>query len=325
MAKFQYLNIWGVFCNPNGNSGVTSASPGECYWYTNFPKNKVGIILHLGAVLPAGFLAVFQFVPIIRYKVILYHRIAGYVILLLVAVAHAGAIMIADHAFGGDVVTQVLVGMLVICTTIALVLAIVNIKRLQIDQHRAWMLRAWFWLSSIITLRFVMIIAASIQAVWPAAQRYVAYPCAEMLFAYQNNASQLYNAFPACNPANAQWAPDGYVVVKGDLNGNSPMTAAAALGLNFGTAGFVAWILHAVGVEIYLRLTPRESERLRQVSYERQLERGFANPGSAGLVVERFGDAEPWVPKGRPTDKLQQHGSGTSGMELGVPVGGVQS
>lgn len=46
-----------------------------------------------------------------------------------------------------------------------------------------------------------------------------------------------------------------------------------------------------------MRLTPRESERLRQVSYEKQLEKGYKNPGSAGLVVERFGDAEPWVGK----------------------------
>ena len=69
------------------------------------------------------------------------------------------------------------------------------------------------------------------------------------------------------------------------------------LSLNFGMAGVLAFIMHAAGIEIYLKLTPREGERLRQVSYERQLERGFANPGSAGLVLEKFGDAEPWAPK----------------------------
>jgi hypothetical protein len=46
-----------------------------------------------------------------------------------------------------------------------------------------------------------------------------------------------------------------------------------------------------------LRLTPKESDRLRQVSYERQLARGFKRPGYAGLVAERFGDAEPFVPR----------------------------
>lgn len=79
----------------------------------------------------------------------------------------------------------------------------------------------------------------------------------------------------------------------------SGVTVGAALETNFGAAGLLALVLHAIGVEIYLRLTPREGERLRQVSYERQLERGFANPGSAGLVVEKLGDADPWVPSGK--------------------------
>lgn len=48
---------------------------------------------------------------------------------------------------------------------------------------------------------------------------------------------------------------------------------------------------------VQLHLTPAESARLRQVSYERQLARKFKNPGNAGLTVQRFGDAEPWVPK----------------------------
>jgi len=49
--------------------------------------------------------------------------------------------------------------------------------------------------------------------------------------------------------------------------------------------------LHMVGVEVYLALTPAESERLQVVSYEKQLEAGFENPGNAGLTAERWGDA----------------------------------
>ena len=77
------------------------------------------------------------------------------------------------------------------------------------------------------------------------------------------------------------------------MNDNS-VTVSTALGLGFGTAGWLALFLHAAGVEIYLKLTPREGERLRRVSYERQMERGMKDAGSAGLVVEKFGDAEPW-------------------------------
>lgn len=39
---------------------------------------------------------------------------------------------------------------------------------------------------------------------------------------------------------------------------------------------------------IKLQLTPGESRRLRQVSYQRQLEAGM--PGKAGLTAERLGD-----------------------------------
>ena len=56
----------------------------------------------------------------------------------------------------------------------------------------------------------------------------------------------------------------------------------------------MAIVLHVIGVEIYLSLTPAESERLRVVSYEKQLEAGFKHPGSAGLTVDRWGDSAPW-------------------------------
>ena len=66
--------------------------------------------------------------------------------------------------------------------------------------------------------------------------------------------------------------------------------------MSFGMAMWVAIFLHLAGVEIYLALTPRESERLKQVRYERQMERGMKNPGSAGLTADRIGDAEEWTP-----------------------------
>lgn len=59
---------------------------------------------------------------------------------------------------------------------------------------------------------------------------------------------------------------------------------------------WLAIFMHLVGVEIYLALTPRESNRLRQVSYERQMERGFKNAGSAGLTSDQWGDADAWRP-----------------------------
>ena len=142
LARLQYLSFDGVFCKP----GNPAASPGECYYYSKGVE-RIGIQLHLYTVLPAGFLACFQFVPVIRHKVILFHRINGYLVVLLVLSSIAGALMIARNAFGGTLSTQAGVGVLAIITTLSLAISYYNIKRLQIDQHRAWMLRAWFYVS----------------------------------------------------------------------------------------------------------------------------------------------------------------------------------
>lgn len=141
LARLQYMSYYGVFCNPN-NRGPTGASPGECYWYLQNPY-KIGMMLHLYTILPAACLVVLQFTPVIRHKAMLFHRLNGYAVVLLSLIANAGAIIVLPHAFGGDFTTRVLVGVLVISTTVALALAYVNIKLLQIDQHRAWMMRAW--------------------------------------------------------------------------------------------------------------------------------------------------------------------------------------
>ena len=160
LSRVYYLAYDSVFCNSNGTPG-TGAAPGECYYWTMNPY-EIGMELHLFTIIPASLLVCFQFVPAIRRKIILFHRMNGYVVVLLSLVSNAGTIIIAKHAFGGEFVTQAYVGMLVILTTVGYALAWVNIKLLQIDQHRAWMMRTWSWFATIITIRIIMIIAAQI-------------------------------------------------------------------------------------------------------------------------------------------------------------------
>jgi len=140
LARFQYLSYNGILCGEDAQSF-------DCYYYDKSTVEKAGIIMHLATILPAGFLACFQFVPAIRHKVILFHRINGYVILLLSLVGTAGALMIARHSFGGGLDVQVVVGVLTIAFIGSLGLSYYNVKRLQLEQHRAWMLRAWFYVS----------------------------------------------------------------------------------------------------------------------------------------------------------------------------------
>ena len=43
-----------------------------------------------------------------------------------------------------------------------------------------------------------------------------------------------------------------------------------------------------------IHFTSGESERLRQISYEKQLQRGFPNPGSSDITSDLF-SSEKWV------------------------------
>jgi uncharacterized membrane protein len=108
--------------------------------------------MHLATILPAALLTCAQFVPVIRRTFVLFHRINGYVILVLSLVSTAGALMIARKSVGGRMDVQVGVGVLSIAFVASLSLALYNIKRLQIEQHRAWMLRAWFYVSALASL-----------------------------------------------------------------------------------------------------------------------------------------------------------------------------
>ncbi len=281
LARLQYLDISGTFAK--------QSAPGEWYWYQS-GHYRVGITLHLGAVVPAGVLMVFQFVPAIRHQAMLFHRINGHVIIVLILVGHAGALMIVRRSFGGELATQAGVGVLVISTTIGLGMAYYNIKKLQVDQHRAWMLRTMFYLGTIITMRLIMVVAAAITSTIGSYDVLMA--CGEL--GSMKGRHELVTNYPECISGSII-AAEKIMVVHASFSG-SKENVGASLRLNFGMAMWLAIFLHAVGIEIYLKLTPREGQRLRMVSYEKQLEAGMSNPGSAGLVVEKFGDADDWKP-----------------------------
>lgn len=56
--------------------------------------------------------------------------------------------MIARRSYGGDLYTQTGIYLLSIITLSAASMAYYNIKRLQIDQHRNWMLRAMCYVNN---------------------------------------------------------------------------------------------------------------------------------------------------------------------------------
>lgn len=142
LSRLMYLDFNGVFCA----EPEPAALPSECFFYKDYTE-RFGIILHLATILPGSILACWQFVPVIRYKAMMVHRINGYIVILLGLASTAGVGMIIRHSAGGSVETQAGLGLLSIMFVASLALAFINIKRLQIEQHRAWMLRAWFYVS----------------------------------------------------------------------------------------------------------------------------------------------------------------------------------
>lgn len=143
LSRVPYLDYYGVFCKPKSLAPSFHAAPGECYFFLNGGREQIGMMMHLYGIIPCCLLLFFQFVPIVRRKAVMFHRINGYIVMLLMAVAVVGGLMVTRNAFGGDVSFQVANVLLGASVTICLALAMISIKRLQIDQHRAWMLRAW--------------------------------------------------------------------------------------------------------------------------------------------------------------------------------------
>ncbi|RYC64664.1 hypothetical protein CHU98_g1566 [Xylaria longipes] len=292
LSRLEYLDFWGVFCNPNPARGA-GALPGECFYFTKPGRYQIGIILHLATILPGSILACLQFVPVIRRKVILVHRINGYLVIVLAILGTAGALMIARRSAGGGVEVQTLVGLLAILFIGSLVIATVNIRRLQIEQHRAWMIRAWSYGGIIITLRIGLFIGALV--ISSIGGHYVTQPCDKINFILKGQNATM-QSYPECAPFFSGENPDQQAVVLANLYGNNGAEVGASFNAIFGSAGWLALALHAIGAELYLRLTPAEAERLRKVSYQRQLKAGMNNPGRAGLTADRLGDAHKWTP-----------------------------
>lgn len=120
LARTMYFSFYGVFCNTNA-AGGNGAAPGECYYYLRNPW-RIGMQLHLFCILPAAILVCFQFTPWVRHKLLLFHRINGYLVILLSLTSSAGVLIIAQVAFDGDFATRSWAGALVITTTLCYIM-----------------------------------------------------------------------------------------------------------------------------------------------------------------------------------------------------------
>ncbi|KAL8651131.1 MAG: hypothetical protein Q9226_004837 [Calogaya cf. arnoldii] len=279
-----------------------SISPGDWFYYRT-GWYRYAIAIHLFAILPVGILMIPQFIPSLRSKkFISFHKLNGYLIYTLVCIGNIGAIMVMRRAFGGGVDSQSIVVILVLMTSFGMGMAWYNVRRYQIDQHRAWMLRTMFWLGSIVSTRVVMPITV-VAMTW-VGDYYTVIPCAELAFLWEQDTNwsapkspmELAMKYPTCVGKGGNVSTGAMVAVNARFEFGNAAGIGAAFKPSFGMGLWLCTFLHTIAVEIYLALTPVEAERLRRISYHKQLAAGLPNPGSAGTTIQGWGDAGEWRP-----------------------------
>ncbi|KAJ2995207.1 hypothetical protein NUW58_g1341 [Xylaria curta] len=258
LSRLPFLDFHGTMCSAIPKSKFNHAAPGECFYLLQLPC-KWGVILHVATILPASILVCLQFVPIIRRKAIALHRVIGRIVIVLSVLSIVGALIVLPRSFGGGLDVQAFGWSLSIAFLWALFMGILSIKRGMIEQHRVWMIRAWFWAGCVITGRVASIIAVKLQR----SPLYYAMPCDKINFMLQDRTLALY---PHCSSFFTGENKEQNVAVRADFNHpTSIVEVAAALDSSFGMAYFISFLIHIVGVEIYLNLTSGTSQRRRQV------------------------------------------------------------
>lgn len=244
-----------------GNLGGRFA-PGEWYWFRQ-PFYKVGIVLHLATILPCGFLAVFQFVPAIRYKYISIHRLNGFVVYTLLSLAIVGALMIARRAMGGVPSSQAAIVVMAALSTTSACLAWYNIRfRRRIDLHRRWNIRTAFYVGSAITERILFNGLAFILET-QSEKQYFVWTCDELEFLIGNGTVVL-QRYPSCIHSSVAPVPASLGSAEG---------VGTALRVAFSASTWLAIALHAVLAEVYLQITWSESDRLERISKAKEAAR----------------------------------------------------
>ncbi|GAW14511.1 hypothetical protein ANO14919_039140 [Xylariales sp. No.14919] len=244
--RLQYLDFYGTFCSEVPKSKFNHAAPGECFYFLQQPY-KAGIITHLVFVLPSAILSTLQFTPAIRQQYTEFHRLNGYVILAMSIISTFAVFVVVPVSFGGGSGVILSISALAISHLWALYKAYFNIRLGRIHEHRAWMIRAWFWAGTIITQRIIQIV--TLKAFNPNPQHYPM-PCDKINSILGDRTLSLY---PVCESFYTGESPYQRALVRADLkHPKSAAEAAAGLDSVFAFATTLAFLIHLIGVEIYI-------------------------------------------------------------------------
>ncbi|PBK89724.1 hypothetical protein ARMGADRAFT_935385 [Armillaria gallica] len=131
--------------------------PGEWFWLS---KNgfKVAYPMHVYLSIIGGIFVLLQFIPAIRRRAVLLHRINGYFVLLCLIPANVCGSITGYRSFGGEINAQSAYYTLGISIIFCFCAGLFNVKS-NTREHRRWMIRGVVIFSCAITTRIIVVIA----------------------------------------------------------------------------------------------------------------------------------------------------------------------
>lgn len=122
--------------------------------------------------------------------------------------------------------------------------------------------------------------------------RFVVRSCAVVDYMFNGNATVVESLYPSCETFYNGVKLDQYVLIEGNMTSMRPDHVAANFGITCASSAWLALALHCIVAELYLSSTPAEAERLRRVSFQRQLELMQERPNH----VHHAGEMTCWNP-----------------------------
>jgi len=236
---------------------------GEWFWYRQ-PLYKPSAFIHIYLSTISGIFSVLQFIPGIRRRAVIWHRINGYLTLaLLIPSTICGAIM-ARRAYGGELNVQTAWYFLTLMIIFSALFGFMNVKK-HTRKHRKWMLRTVTYTAVPLTARLAVMSANRI--INDIGTYYAIWRCDQMLFVLKSM-DTLTQKFPPC--AEAGNLSNLYAAVRAGSH-DSPLGPASSFRVTRGMVLWVSILIHMIGVEFYIRKT----------EHANQFRRGFVLEGNS--------------------------------------------
>jgi len=227
--------------------------PGEWFWF-KAPIYKINLLIHIYLTILGGIAVILQFLPAIRRRYMVFHRLNGYGVLFCLIVGNICGSIVGRRSFGGELNVQSAYYILGIMVVYSGLLGIYNVKK-DTRRHRKWMLRMVSYFAAVITARLIMIAGA--QIVTDIGTYFSIWRCDEVLNLLSDS-DALQRDFPRCVAPGVDTA-HAWVAVHAS-NNDGPLHLASAFRAVTGMALWIATLMHMAAVEFYIIMTEQANE-----------------------------------------------------------------